>query len=251
MSEVKCTKCGAPILFDSGDKFAKCRYCDTQIYIDKSSSGFFYIMPFFIDKNNAEGIFKRWASGPKIAKGLASSAIDVKFKQQFFPLYIFKRDLNGKEALYMPPARSTTLPGLHRLKLPAGDIKIFDQNYDAGGVEILKPDLDMGAYLKDLPGTPKEQALLYFPVWSIEYGHNGKTYNAVIDGSSGEVFASGYPKRNTAPLILFAAAAFLLFFIESIPMLVFDAQGLCCGGAIALMTIPAVIILANYVLRRY
>ncbi len=46
----------------------------------------------------------------------------------------------------LEPARSTTLPGLHSLKVPAGDLKIFDQSFKTE-VEMLKPDIDMGAYL--------------------------------------------------------------------------------------------------------
>ncbi|MCD1296076.1 zinc ribbon domain-containing protein [Methanocella sp. CWC-04] len=251
MAEIKCTKCGAPIAFDSGDKFAKCKYCDTQIFIDKSGAGFFYIMPYFIDQANAQGIFKRWTAGSLMARDLEATARIISFKQQYFPVYLFKRDVDGKEKVQVEPARSTTLPGLHSLKVPAGDIKIFDQNYDAGGIELLKPDIDMAAYLPQLPGTAKEQALVFFPLWTIQYEYKGRKYDAVIDGSSGEVFSTDYPTRKAAPYFIIAAIAFIAFLIEGLIGVLLWPVGFACGGALALVTIPVVFIAAYTIVRRF
>lgn len=246
MAEIKCTKCGAPISFDSGDKFARCSYCDSQLYIDRSGAGFFYIMPYFIDRANAEGTFRRWAAGPERAKDLDKRAHITGFQQQYFPVYLFKRNVGGSEKILLEPARSTTLPGLHSLKVPAGDIKIFDQNYRVE-VEMLKPDIDMGAYLPALPGEAKEQALLYFPLWVVGYAFGGKTYGALIDGSSGEVFAADYPVRMAAPYFALATIAFTLFFLEGLAGALF----LGCGLAGAVVTIPVVFLAANAIVRRY
>lgn len=246
MAEIKCNKCGAPIKFEAGDKFVKCSYCDTQLYIDRSGAGFFYIMPFFMDQAGAQGTFKRWAAGPERAKDLDRLAQVSGIKQQYFPVYLFRRNVGGSENVMLEPARTTTLPGMHSLKVPAGDIKIFDQNYKVD-VELLKPDIDMTAYLPGLPGEPKEQALLYFPLWAVSYKFNGKQYDAVIDGSSGEVFAADYPARSSAPYFALAAAAFILFFIEGIA----GAMVLGCGLVGAVVTIPVVFLAANAIVRRF
>jgi hypothetical protein len=247
MTEVKCTKCGAPIKFDTGDKFAKCEYCGTQIYIDRSGVVFFYIMPFFIDMVNAQGIFKRWTAGSTMAKDLEAKAQVSGIKQHFFPVYLFKRDVGGKEQVHIEPARSTTLPGLHSLKVPAGDIKIYDKDYPVGGVDLLKPDIDMSAYTPQLAGAAKEQSLLYFPIWTVNYQYDGRPYELVIDGSSGQVFVADYPVRHAAPYFILAALAFFVFFIEGmlgmlIPM---------CGLVVAIPTIPVVFLAASAILRRY
>ncbi len=247
MTEVKCTKCGAPIKFDTGDRFAKCEYCGTQIYIDRSGVVFFYIMPFFIDRANAQGIFKRWTAGSTMAKDLEARAQVAEIKQLYFPVYLFRRDVGGKEEIKVEPARSTTLPGLHSLKVPAGDIKIFDRDYPVGDVELLKPDIDMATYLPSLPGTAKEQSLLYFPIWTVKYQYGGRQYETVIDGSSGEVFASDYPMRHAAPYLIIAGLAFLVFFIEGLLGMIFFG----CGLIAAIPTIPVVFLLANAILRRY
>ncbi|MEW5761334.1 MAG: zinc ribbon domain-containing protein, partial [Candidatus Thermoplasmatota archaeon] len=137
----------------------------------------------------------------------------MQFKQQYFPIYMFKRDIGGREIVFIEPAKTTTLPGMHNLKVPAGDIKIFDQKYDYGGVELIKPDIDMVAYLPNLQGEAKEQALVYFPIYNILYDYRGRNYQAVIDGSSGEVFATDYPPRAAAPYHILTIVGFIAFFI--------------------------------------
>ena len=245
MAEIKCTKCGAPIQFDAGDKFVKCTYCDTQLYIDKSGAGFFYIMPYFLDEAGAQGTFKRWAAGSERAKDMDKLAQVTSIKRQYFPVYLFKRTVAGSEKVMLEPARSTTLPGLHSLKVPAGDLKIFDQSFKTE-VEMLKPDIDMGAYLPNLPGEAKEQALVYFPIWAINYAFSGKQYDTIIDGSSGEVFAADYPTRSSAPYFALASAAFAVFFFEGLLTII-----PFCGIPAAIVTLPVVFLAATTILRRF
>lgn len=251
MADIKCNKCGAPIQYEPGDRFVKCSYCESQIYIDRSGAGFFYIMPYFIDQDSARGIFKRWTAGSTMAKDLEAHTNIVSFKQQYFPVYLFKRDVGGQEKVLVEPARSTTLPGLHSLKVPAGDMKVFDQNYKVGDIELLKPDIDMTAYLPGLEGTPKEQALVFFPIWTVQYQYNGRTYSAIIDGSSGEVFAGEYPARKAAPYFLLAAGAFIVFFLESIAGIILGPVGWVCSGALLIVTLPVVFFAAYTVVRRF
>ncbi len=253
MTEVKCTKCGAPIPFDAGDKFAKCAYCGTQIYIDKSGVVFFYIMPFFIDGTNARGIFKRWTAGSAMAKDLEARAQVSEVKQLYFPVYMFRSDVGGKEVVSVKPARSTTLPGLHSLKVPAGDIKVFDKDYQAGDTELLKPDIDMAAYLPELPGTAKEQSLVYFPIWTVRYQYDGRPYDTVVDGSSGEVFAADFPVRRGAPYLIIAAMAFFVFFVEGMAgWLAWEFIAIPGVGLIAAVpTVPVVFLAAAAILRRF
>ena len=87
---------------------------------------------------------------------------------------MFKRDQGGVEGVYVEPAASTTLPGLHSLKVPAGDIRVFDSTFDLNGVEMTKPDIEMFPYLNRLPGTAKEQALVYFPIFHTRIQFQGQ-----------------------------------------------------------------------------
>jgi LSD1 subclass zinc finger protein len=255
MPEIRCSKCGAPIKFEAGDRFVRCGYCDTQMFIDRSGAGFFYIMPYFVDRPNAEGIFRRWTAGARMARDLEAAARIVDFKQAYFPVYMFRRDLGGKEQVHVEPAKSTTLPGLHSLKVPAGDLKIFDQGYRVDkGVEMIQPDIDMAAYFPGLQGKPLEQALVYFPIWAIQYEYGGGKYATVIDGSSGEVYAGGFPTRKSAPYFLIAGAAFGIFLVEGLVgfvlALISPLAWLLTAG-VALATVPFVTAAAYAIVRRY
>lgn len=244
MATVKCVKCGGENELDSGVKFITCRYCGSQMYIDKSGAGFYYILPFqpgFLTNEQVQGQFRRWTAGPRMARDLETQARIIELKPQYFPVYMFKRSISGNEIVLVHPARSTTLPGMHSLKVPAGDIKIFDKNYNTGGIELLPPDIQMTAYLQSLSGDPIEQALVYFPIWSITYQYNGRNYSVVIDGSSGEFFAGEFPPRSETPFIAIGIGGFAAFFAEGVVsiLLMLDASVI---AAMMLVTFAGVLV---------
>jgi hypothetical protein len=108
------------------------------------------------------------------------------------------------------------LPGLHNLKVPAGDLKVYDATFDVGGAELIKPDIEMTPYLNSLPGKPKEQALVFFPIWTIDYVFNQKKFGAVVDASSGEVFSSEFPTRSSNAYMAVAGGGFVAFIGEGL-----------------------------------
>ena len=232
--------------FDTGVKFVKCPYCCSQVYIDRSGAGFYYALPFMVNENDSIGMFRRWASGSTKAKDLDKLAQMAGVKRQYFPVYMFKRDLNGVEQVFIETAGSTTLPGLHNLKVPAGDLKIFDPSFDTQGAELVKPDIEMLSYLNTLPGKPKEQALVYFPIWKIDYVFNQKKYEVVLDGSSGEVFSSEFPMRSSTAYV---AVAIVGFFAITAEGLVATSSLLAAVGLIA-ATVVALFGAALFVARR-
>lgn len=224
----------------------KCPYCSSQIYLDRSGAGFYYALPFMVNENDSVGVFRRWASGSTKAKDLDKLAQLAGVKKQYFPVYMLKRDLNGVEQVFIETAGSTTLPGLHNLKVPAGDLKIFDASFDVGGAELIKPDIEMNSYLNTLPGKSKEQALVYFPIWKIDYVFNQKKYQVVVDASSGEVFSAEFPTRSSMAYLAVAGIGFLAFIGEGLLATV------SLPVAIGLMaaTVVGVFVVALYVARR-
>ena len=62
----------------------------------------------------------------------------------------------------------------------------------------MEPNIEMVAYLTSLPGEAKEQALVYFPIYQVKYSYGDRSWEVVIDGSSGEVFSADHPPRRTA-----------------------------------------------------
>ncbi len=246
MATVKCPKCAAPVPIDTGVKFVKCPYCQSQIYLDRTGAGFYYALPFMVKENDSVGMFRRWAAGSTKAKDLDKLAQVAGVKRQYFPVYMFKRDVNGVEQVMIEPAGSTTLPGLHSLKVPAGDLKIFDPSFDTQGAELIKPDIEMMSYLSTLPGKPKEQALVYFPIWKVDYVFNQKKYGVVIDGSSGEVFSSEFPTRSSAAYVAVAMVGFVAFIGEG----VVATSSLLAGAGLMVATVIGIFAAALFVARR-
>ena len=246
MASMKCTKCGAPVEFDTGDRFVKCSYCSSQIFIDRSGAGFYYALPFSVQENDAVGIFRRWAGGSTRAKDLDKLAQISSLKKQYFPVYLFKRDVNGMEQVYVEPAASTTLPGLHNLKVPGGDLKVFDDKFSTNGAELVKIDIEMASYLGNLPGTAKEQALVYFPIWRLDYVFEQRNYVVVISASSGEVFSGEFPPRSSGAYLAVAGLGFVAFLAEG--MLALFSPLLAMGLIAA--TIAGVFAASNFVARR-
>jgi hypothetical protein len=201
-----------------------------------------------IDQNNAVGTFRRWASGPTKAKDLDRSAQVVGAKKEYFPVYLFKRDVNGAEQVQVEPAGSTTLPGLHSLKVPAGDMKVFDNKFDTGGAQMIKPDIERSSYLASLPGKPKEQALVYFPIWTIDYVFEQKRYSVVVSATSGEVFAAEFPTRGSASYLLVAIIGFAAFVAEG--LLASGTGMFALAVVMMLVTVLAVFGIAYYVATR-
>ena len=231
---------------DTGVKFVKCTYCQSQIYLDRTGAGFYYALPFMVKENDSVGMFRRWAAGPTKAKDLDKLAQLAGVKRQYFPVYMFKRDVNNVEQVFIEPAGSTTLPGLHSLKVPAGDLKIFDASFDTQGADMVKPDIEMMSYLNNLPGKPKEQALVYFPIWKLDYVFNQKKYGVVVDGSSGEVFSSEFPTRSSAAYMAVAGIGFLAFIGEG----VVATSSLMIGAGLMVATVIGVFAAALFVARR-
>ncbi len=214
MVTLNCPKCGAPFEYEPGMKFKKCDYCGTMIYIDKSRVMFYYIIPFSIEDKDVVSLFKRWASGSKMEKGLENSVIKS-VNKMYFPVYRFVRNVNNREMVIIKPAKTTLLSGLTNVKIPPGNMNIFDDNFSTGNAKVIQPELSMDTYLKELPGTAKEQELVFFPIYEIRYEFRGKEYSAVIDGSSGEVFTSYYPPRSSLPYIFIGSTVFILSLIGS------------------------------------
>jgi hypothetical protein len=246
MAQIKCPKCAAPVEFDAGTKFTKCSYCGSLIYLDRTGAGFYYAIPFRLSQNDAVGTFRRWAGGSTKAKDLDRLAQVTTVKKQYFPVYLFRRDIGGKEEVIIEPAGSTILPGLHQLKVPGGDLKIFDATFDASGAELIKPDIEMLHYMDSLPGRGKEQSLVFFPIWTIEYTFNGAKYQVVVDASSSEVFAANFPVRSSAAYILVALVGFVAFLAEGF----LATQYLVLALLLMALTVVAVFFISFNVARR-
>ena len=93
---------------------------------------------------------------------------------------------------------------------------MFDSTVSTAGAEVIQPEISVETYLADLPGTAKEQALLYLPFFVFRYRYQGVEYISVMGGTSGRVHTSGFPGRSAAPYALVVGGGFGLAFIGGI-----------------------------------
>ncbi|MBO7388037.1 MAG: hypothetical protein J6T90_00540 [Methanomicrobium sp.] len=210
MPQFSCPKCGAALAVDPGTQIAKCQFCGTVTYVDRSEALFYYLLPFTIDEVKARGIFKRWTAGPSMAKELENGCKITKIVKEFFPVFRFRRSVNKSEKVFVRPARGTTLPGMHNLEIPPGGEVIYDDKVSIGDARQIDPDISIGSYIGEMPGNAIDQALVYFPIYEMTYEFEGKSYDVVIDGSSGRVYSGPSPSRGSAQYMAVMGVSFVL-----------------------------------------
>ncbi len=239
MATVNCPQCGAPISFDVSTTLVRCDYCESQVFIDRRGAALTYIYPFLVGADQARGVFRRWTAGPRMAKDLEATAVIRRFAPVYFPVYLIRRRFGPEEKVFLEPAKATTLPGLHSLKVPPGDMKVLDANFPVGIVPLVPPEIGMDHYLAAMPGEPIEQALVYLPLYQVDYAYGGAAYSAVIEGSAGEVFASDYPPRKSGAYV--AVAGIGLAGSAAAWALVFFLPGLLIVGIAAVIGVAAAV----------
>jgi len=240
MPQFSCPKCGAALAVDPGTQIAKCQFCGTVTYVDRSEALFYYLLPFTIDEVKARGIFKRWTAGPSMAKELEHGCKVTKIVKEFFPVFRFRRSVNKNEKVFVRPARGTTLPGMHNLEIPPGGEVIYDDKVSIGDAKQIDPDISIGSYIGEMPGDAIDQALVYFPIYEITYEFEGKSYDVVIDGSSGRVYSGPSPSRGSAQYMAVMGLSFVLGLIGGylacaihVLFIVLAAGGLLAGRYMA------------------
>lgn len=210
MSVFKCPKCGADLNVKPGSQTTACSFCGTVTYIDRRYALFFYLLPFSIDENAAKGIFKRWSAGPAYPKDMEASAKVTKISKEYFPVFRFRRTVSGKEEVLVRPAKGTVLPGMQNLVIPPGAMEIYNSKEMLNGAQAIEPDISIDSYIEELKGDAIDQSIVYFPIYETSYEYKGKTYDVVIDGSSGRVYSSNAPKRSSASYVGVILLAFAL-----------------------------------------
>ena len=111
---------------------------------------------------------------------------------------------------------------------------------------MITPDIEMLPYLNQLPGKVKEQALVYFPIYSLEYSFGGKNWRAIISATSGEVFSSEFPTRSSSVYMLVAGIGFLAFLVEGLLATVNLGLGLGMMG----LTVVGIFLTSFFVAKR-
>jgi hypothetical protein len=205
-ARITCAQCGGELHPDEGQAFLVCPYCGSSIYLDKAQVVFHWYLGATLDEANGRSALARWMAGNQTVKDLDKKSRIVGMKFEYFPLWYFKRRTSeGQERILLEPAAATSVSELRRLDLPAGDLRKFESSIDA---QAHPPSVPLDAALgwlegRGIPGDQViEKALVHIPLFTFKYTYQGKSYTAVVEAATGEVFANIFPAKAEAPYLL-------------------------------------------------
>jgi hypothetical protein len=236
LSKFQCTQCGGELHPDEGQLFVTCPFCNSTVYLDKSRVVFHWYLAPTLDEKRARASLARWMAGNETVKDLDEKSKIVERSFQYFPVWFFKRRRDGKEIILLEPAAATSVSELKRVKLPAGDLRKYDDELDT---QAQQPTVPLQAALDWLKGRQvrqeeiAESALVHIPLYTFKYAYEGQRYTAVVEGATGRVLANIYPAKEEAPYLFvggLSAIAFLgLALFPVIGALIDEGEGLGAG----------------------
>jgi DNA-directed RNA polymerase subunit RPC12/RpoP len=219
--QIKCTQCGADVTVQQDETFIDCPYCASALFLDKKKVVFHYLIHSNFKPNEAEGNLKRWMSGNHTVKDLDLKSQIVKSEFYYFPVWYFKTKDSSGDKIHLQPASATSVSEIKKLQIPAGALKFYDKNVH-NDHEIVKPDVlydSAQAWLQssgiDL-NTVSEAALVHIPFYQFHYNFGGQSYTALVEASSGQVYANIYPAKSEAPFRVLFAMGITAFILASI-----------------------------------
>jgi hypothetical protein len=257
-NSAKCTQCGGELHPDEGQIFLTCPYCQSTVYLDKSQVVFHWYLDPTLDEAKARGALARWMAGNQTVKDLDKKARLTGSSFEYFPVWYFKRQADGREEILLEPAAATSVSELKRLKLPAGDLRKYSPSLDS---HAHPPSVPLQAALswlaeRSIPaGELAERALVHIPLFTFKYQFQNKAYTAIVEAGTGEVFANIFPAKAEAPyLMALAITAGIYLCLATFPViggLAGSAEGLgigfgvCC--ALGVVAAPFLFALAAWI----
>lgn len=221
---LQCPQCGGENPLPSGARLLTCQFCDAALYVDRSGLVSHYRLPRLLDRAKAEGALRRWMAGNQTVKDLDAKATGIELAPLLFPVWMFRVRTSAGEIVHAVPAAATPEPALADLRVPAGQLQPWDAGAVEEGVETTAASVPLetargwhhqGSGGGD-PGRTVETALVHVPLWRAGYGFGGRSYAALVEASTGDVFASIFPEKAEAPFYLVAALGLILFTLEGL-----------------------------------
>lgn len=224
---LRCPQCGGENPLPSGELLLTCAFCAASLYVDRSGLVSHYRLPRLLDRAAAAQALSRWMAGDDTVKDLDRKAEGIELVPLWFPLWMFRCREEGGETVVSRPAAATAEPALADLVVPAGKLEPYrlDPGEDAGaGVEPGTPaetapvgvPLDTARGWLTGAGEVTETALVHVPLWRAAYRFAGRPYAAVVEASTGAVFASVFPEKSETPYVAVAALGLLVFGAEGL-----------------------------------
>jgi hypothetical protein len=261
-ANITCSQCGGELHPDEGQIFLTCPYCGATVYLDKSQVVFHWYVAPTLNDQDAVGALYRWMSGSQTVKDLDKKARVVGQSFQYFPVWYFKWQHQGKEQVTLQPAAATSVSELASLNIPAGDLRKYDSALDSQSAPPTVP-LDAGLeWVKQKnPGAApavKEMAMVHIPLYFFKYAFRDQTFTAIVDAASGTVLANLFPAKQEAPYLLVGIVTALVYLcLALVPLVMWGSSGdvggttglLVCSG-LGLVAAPILFAWAFWVANR-
>lgn len=218
---IKCTQCGADVAVQQDETFIDCPFCGSALYLDKKKVVFHYVINSNFKPNEAEGNLKRWMAGNHTVKDLDSKAVMGKSKFYYFPVWYFKVKDAAGDKIFIQPAASTSVSEIKKISIPAGALKFYEKNL-YNDDDMVPPDVLLDSARTWLQSTGvstdniAEAALVHIPFYQFSYTYLNQSYTAVVEASSGQVFANIYPAKSEAPFKIVFGVSIAAFIITTI-----------------------------------
>jgi len=231
-TEVTCSQCGGELHPDEGQIFLTCPFCSATVYLDKSRVVLHWYVSPTLNDQDALGALYRWMSGSQTVKDLDKKARVVGQTFQYFPVWYFKWQNQGKGEVALQPAAATSVSELANVKIPAGDLRKYDSALDSQSAPPTVP-LDAGLewVRQKKPGAAQakvmdEMSIVHIPLYFFKYTFGDQTYTAVVDAASGTVLANIFPaKQETHYLLVGAVTALVYLCLALVPLVMWGSGG--------------------------
>ncbi|CAN5547657.1 hypothetical protein BH10BAC5_BH10BAC5_08960 [soil metagenome] len=218
---IKCPQCGGKNSIPVDEKFFECQFCGSAVYVDKSKVVSHFVIVCNFKKEEAEGNLRRWMAGNFHVKDLDRDAQITQSSFYYFPMWYFKmKDVSG-EKIYLQPATSTAISEIKKIVIPAGNMKVFNKE-EFNEKDFITPDVlynSASSWLKE-SGVNTEQLqesdLVHIPFYQFYYNYKGAQYSAIVEASSGMVYANLWPAKSEAPFRAVFGLAIFAFFAASL-----------------------------------
>ena len=220
-STIVCPQCAGENQVPIDDKFTECVYCGSAIYIDKSKVvSHFVITPNF-KQQDAEGNLRRWMAGNFHVKDLDKLAQITQVSFYYFPMWYFKTNEAAGDVIYLQPATSTSISEIKKINIPAGNLKVYNKKeFDES--QFMPPDVlfDSAQSWLTQQGVNMDTIalsnLVHIPFYQFYYVYEGQQYSALVEASSGMVYANMWPAKKETPFRLMFAASIIAFVVVSL-----------------------------------
>lgn len=231
-SKIVCPQCAGENDIPPDGRFLECQFCGSAIYIDKSKVVNRFVIASNFSEEQAEGNLRRWMAGNFQVKDLDKLSVISAKHFYYFPLWYFKTNVSGADKIYLQPATSTSVSEIKNAQIPAGSMKPYNKKeFDAN--QFVNPDVlyDSARNWLEQTGVSKESiaesSLVHVPFYQFYYTFGGKQYTAMVEASSGMVYANIWPAKSEVPFRMLFGLSIVTFLAVSILSF---AIGFAIGG---------------------